>query len=62
MKVGDVIEWRGVNRVHRGKVIINPNKEISSPENEAYLCQMDNGKVFPLKDLRYSKSAKLIEV
>lgn len=59
MKVGDIIEWRGVNRVHRGKVIKN---NISSSEDEVYLCLLDNGKVFPLKDLRHSKSAKLIEV
>ena len=59
MKVGDIIEWRGVNRVHRGKVI---KHNISSSEDEVYLCQLDNGKVFPLKDLRYAKSAKLIEV
>ena len=59
MKVGDIIEWRGVNRVHRGKVIKN---NISSSEDEVYFCRLDNGKVFPLKDLRHSKSAKLIEV
>lgn len=59
MKVGDIIEWRGVNRVHRGKVIEN---NISSSVDEAYLCQLDNGKVFPLNDLRFSKSAKLIDV
>ena len=62
MKVGDIIEWRGVNRVHRGKVIVNPNFENPSSVDEAFLCQMDNGKTFPLKDLRYGKSTRLIEV
>lgn len=54
MKPGDIIEWRGVNRVHRGKVI--------KDEKGDFVCQLDNGKIFPLKDLRYVKSEKLIEV
>ena len=61
MKSGDIIEWRGVNKVQRGKVIVNPNCENPSSVDEAYLCQMDNGCIFPLKDLRYARSAKLIE-
>ena len=54
MKEGDIIEWRGLNKINRGKVIRNKSGEI--------VCQMDNGKTFPLKDLRFAKSAKLIEV
>ena len=54
MKEGDIIEWKGVNRTHRGKVILKESGE--------FVCQMETGKTFPLKDLRYAKSAKLIEV
>lgn len=51
-KEGDIIEWRGVNKIHRGKVILKDGE---------MLCMMENGLAFPLKDLRYSKSAKLIK-
>ena len=54
MKEGDIIEWRGVNKTYRGKVILNEAGE--------FVCQLVNGKTFPLKDLRFAKSAKLIEV
>ena len=54
MKEGDIIEWRGVNKTYRGKVIRN--------ESGQFVCQMETGKTFPLKDLRYAKSAKLIQV
>lgn len=54
MKEGDIIEWRGLNKTHRGKVIRNESGE--------FVCQMETGKTFPLKDLRFAKSAKLIEV
>ena len=54
MKEGDIIEWRGVNKTIRGKVI--------KDEKGDFVCQLDNGCIFPLKDLRYAKSAKLIEV
>lgn len=56
MKEGDIIEWRGANRMHRGKVI---KSDISS---EGFIVRLDNGKNFSLKDLRYSKSIRLIEV
>ena len=56
MKEGDIIEWRGVNRIHRGKVIK------SDTSSEGFIVRMDNGKTFPLKDLRHSRSAKLFEV
>ena len=54
MKEGDIIEWKGVNKTHQGKVIRNESGE--------FVCQMESGKTFPLKDLRYAKSAKLIQV
>ena len=56
MKEGDIIEWRGANRIHRGKVIK------SDTSSEGFIVRLDNGKTFPLKDLRHSRSAKLIEV
>lgn len=49
---GDIIEWKGANKVHQGKVIT---------KGDTLLCQMDNGKTFQLNDLRYSKTAKLIK-
>ena len=33
MKVGDIIEWRGVNRVHRGRVIRGESGE--------FVCQLE---------------------
>ena len=54
MKEGDIIEWRGVNKTIRGKVI--------KDEKGDFVCQLDNGCIFPLKDLRHSRSAKLFEV
>ena len=54
MKEGDIIEWRGLNKTYWGKVIRNESGE--------FVCQLDNGKTFPLKDLQFAKSAKLIEV
>lgn len=56
MKEGDIIEWKGVNRVLRGKVIK------SDTDAEGYQVKLDNGCTFPLKALRRSKSAKLIEI
>ena len=56
MKEGDIIEWKGANRIHLGKVI----KSDISPEG--FIVRLDNGCTFHLKDLRYARSAKLIEV
>lgn len=56
MKEGDIIEWKGVNRIQRGKVIK------SDTDSEGYLVKLDNGCTFPLKALRGSRSAKLIEI
>lgn len=44
MKEGDTIEWRGVNKTHRGKIV----KSDLTPEG--YIIQMDNGHTFRLKD------------
>ena len=38
MKEGDIIEWRGANRIHRGKVI---KSDISS---EGFIVSLENGK------------------
>lgn len=54
MREGDIIEWRGLNKTHRGKVVLDESGE--------FVCRMDNGKTFPLRDLRYAKSAKLIQI
>ena len=56
MKEGDIIEWRGVNKIYHGKVI----KSDISPEG--FIVSLDNGCTFKLKDLRFAKSAKLIQV
>lgn len=56
MKEGDIIEWKGVNKIHRGKVV----RCATNPEG--YIIRMDNGYTFQLKDIRRSRSAKLIEV
>ena len=56
MKEGDIIEWRGVNKTIRGRVIK------SDTDSEGYLVKLDNGCTFPLKALRRSRSAKLIEI
>ena len=56
MKEGDIIEWRGANRIHRGKVIK------SDTSSEVLIVRLDNGKTCRLKDLRYGKSTRLIEV
>lgn len=53
MKAGDIIEWRGVNKVLRGV--------ITESENGRFHVKMDNGHTFPLNDLCHSMSAKLIE-
>ena len=56
MKKGDIIEWKGANRIYQGKVI----KSDISPEG--FIVRLDNGCTFQLNDVRYARSAKLIEV
>lgn len=55
MKAGDVIEWvGGVNqRIQRGTVTVSKDGE--------YYILLDSGHSFALADIRFSKSAKLIE-
>ena len=36
MKEGDIIEWRGANRIHRGKVIK------SDTSSEGFIVRLDN--------------------
>lgn len=52
MKDGDILEWRGVNRIHRGRVT-------QSEEGELRVLLAD-GHSFLLKDLLSSKSLKKI--
>ena len=56
MKERDIIEWKGANRIYQGKVI----KSDISPEG--FIVRLDNGCTFQLNDVRYARSAKLIEV
>lgn len=58
MKEGDIIEWRGLNKTYRGVIV---KCDPVFPHEEGLILRMDNGKTFPLKDLRHAKSAKLIE-
>lgn len=53
MKEGDIITWRGVNKMQSGVV--------AKDEKGEFFCLMPNGCSFRLADLRYSKTAKLIE-
>lgn len=53
MKAGDIVEWRGVNKVHRGVA--------TESEDGRLYVRMDNGHSFSLDDLRHSKSVKVIE-
>lgn len=55
MKVGDIIEWKGLNRILRGEII-----SVSS-EMGQFLCRLDNGKTFPPDDLLSAKTARIIE-
>lgn len=51
MKKGDIVEWRGVDRVHRGRV--------TQSEDGETLVLMDNGHTFSLDDLRFSSSLRV---
>lgn len=53
MKEGDIIEWVGANKTHRGRVVLSNVHE--------YIVKMDNGHTFSLNDILSAKSAKLIE-
>lgn len=53
MRDGDIIEWRGLNRCHRGRVTISENGELR--------VMMDDGHTFSLNDLLPSKSLKVVE-
>lgn len=53
MKEGDLIEWKGMNKTIRGTVVRNASGD--------FVCRLDDGKTFPLRDIRRAKSAKLIE-
>lgn len=53
MKPGDLIEWRGVNKTHLGR--------ITQAETDELLVTLENGCTFLLNDLRFSKTIKVIE-
>lgn len=53
MKEGDIVEWRGVNKVCTGRIV--------KRENGEFVAYTDQTHFFPLKDIRFSKSFKLIE-
>ena len=53
MRIGDIIEWVGVNRVHRGR--------IAQSEKGDILVLQDNGCSFPLESLLGSKSVKVCQ-
>ena len=52
MKEGDILEWEAVNGICRGIV--------TKSENGQLICKVNDRTIFPLKDLRYSRSIKLI--
>lgn len=54
MKPGDIIEWRGLNKVHQGVVVLD--------EDGTFLVKTKDGHTFSLNDLRYGKESKLIQV
>lgn len=54
MKEGDIIQWEGKNGILQGKVVLSNSGQ--------FIVKMDNGHTFSLNDLRFSRSAKLIQV
>ena len=52
MKKGDLLEWKNVNGICRGIVTESENGEL--------ICKVDGKTAFPLKDLRNSKSLRLV--
>lgn len=52
MKAGDRIEWNGANRREHGFVV---------EKGGEFVIRMETGKEFALADIRYSRTAKLIE-
>jgi hypothetical protein len=54
MKYGDRLEWKGLCKTHSGIV--------AKGENGEPIVKMEDGKVFLLKDVKNSKSLKVIMV
>lgn len=54
MKAGDKLEWMTIHGVFQGTVV--------ESENGQLVCKVGEVAVFPLKDLRYSSSIKIIEI
>lgn len=53
MKYGDKLEWKGLCKTHHGVIV--------KGENGTPLVMMDDGKSFLLKDVKNSKSLKVIK-
>ena len=54
MKYGDRIEWRGCSKNYGGIIV--------KGENGKPIVKMDDGRLFPLKDVIKSPSLKVIMV
>lgn len=54
MKYGDRLEWKGLCKTHSGIV--------AKGENGEPIVRMEDGKYFLLKDVKNSKSLKVIMV
>ena len=52
MKAGDILEWRAVNKYHRGIVTESGNGHL--------ICRVDEKTAFPLKDLLHSASLRIV--
>lgn len=53
VKLGDILEWEALNKTCRGVVVRHDNGWL--------VCRLPDGRVMPLKDLRFSKSVRKVE-
>ena len=53
MKYGDKLEWKGLCKIHHGVIV--------KGENGQPIVRMEDGKFFLLKDVKNSKSLKVIK-
>lgn len=53
LKAGDIVEWQGCSKVYQGTATIRENGEL--------VIMMSNGKFFPLRDLRFSRSVRIVK-
>ena len=52
MKEGDILEWRTINGISRGRV--------TKSENGQLVCKVDDRTSFRLQDVSHSKSLRII--